>query len=148
MLIKLLPDQLVKIWDMIRYAIVETFMPRNSCTNEHLRYIFSCLLSGRMQIWVGFSKKPNEDGSRKFIGFLITRIATEPATGDRVLSIDHIYAFAPVEDELFKVGMEIIQKFAEKNKCRYLTAMTENSRVSMLSEKLGFSSRSYLFKEV
>ena len=148
MLIKLLPEQLVKIWTMLRFAIVETFMPRNSCTSEHLRYILSCLLSGKMQCWIGFSKTLNEDGSKKFIGFLITRIAIEPMTGDKVLSLDHIYAFAPVSDELFKVGMETIEKYATKNGCKYLTALTENDRIGLLSGRLGFSKRTYMFKEV
>lgn len=148
MLIKLLPEQLVKIWDMLRFAIAETFMPRNSCTNEHLRHILSCLLSGKMQCWVGFSKTPNSDGSKKFIGFLITRIHREPMTGDRVLSLDHIYAFAPVESELFEVGMATIWKYAKKNDCKYLTGLSENDRIGLLGDKLGFSRRTYYFKEV
>lgn len=148
MLIKLLPEQLVKIWDMLRFAIAETFMPRDSCTNEHLRYILSCLLSGKMQCWTGFSKTPNDDGTKKFIGFLITRIHKEALTGDRVLSIDHIYAFAPVENELFEVGMTTILKYAKKNECKYLTGLSENDRIGLLCSKLGFSKRSYYFKEV
>ena len=148
MLIKLLPSQLVKIWDMLRFAIAETFMPRNTCTAEHFLHILTCLLAGKMQCWVAFSKTPNEDGSRKFIGFLITRIAKEFGIGERVLSIDHIYAFSAVDDEIFKTGLPILFKFAAKNQCKALVALTENPRVPLLAGKLGFSRRDYLFQEV
>ena len=145
MLIKLLPQQLVKFWDMIRLAIAETFMPRNSCTNEHLQYILSQLLSGKMQCWIGFKGTAKE---RAFIGFLITRIAVEPAIGERVLCLDHIYAFQGVPEELFLQGFSVLEEYAKKNDCKTITGMTDNDRVLKLASRMKFESRYYLYREV
>lgn len=145
MLIKLLPEQLVKFWDMIRFAIAETFMPRGSCTSEHLRWMLANLLSGRSQCWMGFKL---DDGERKFIGFLITRITVEQAIGERVLSLDHIYAYQGVPTELFASGLTVIEEYARKNNCKSLIGLTENERIIGLSQRAGFSNRFYLYKEV
>lgn len=142
MLIKLLPQQLVKMWDMIRFAIAETFIPRNSCTSAHLQAIFKDLLSGKRDVWLGLKE------DKKFLGFLVTRIAIEPVTGERCLFIDHIYAFQSVPEKILLDGMKIIESYAKKNDCKTIVALTEGERIAKLAEHLKFSKRYYLFKEV
>ena len=142
MLIKLLPQQLVKMWDMIRFAIAETFIPRNSCTSEHLQAIFKDLLSGKRDVWLGLGE------GKKFLGFVITRIATEPVTGERCLFIDHVYAFQGVPEKILLDGTKVIESYARKNNCKTIVALTESDRITKLAEHLKFSHRYYLFKEV
>jgi len=145
MFIKLLPEQLVKFWDMIRFAIAETFMPRNSCTNAHLQAILTSLLSGKMQCWMAFEKA---EGERKFIGFIITRIGEEPAIKERCLYVDSIYAFDKVPESVLFRGQKILESFAVKNNCKSIVALTESESIVKLAERNGFSKRYYLFKEV
>lgn len=142
MLIKLLPVQLVKVWDMIRYAIAETFIPRNSCTNEHLQVILRDLLSGKRDIWMAV------EADKKFIGFVVTRIAVEAITGERCLFIDNVYAFQGVPEKILIDGTETLNKYAKKNNCKTMVALTEDARIARLAEHLKFSQRYYLFREV
>lgn len=142
MLIRLLPQQLVKFWDMIRFAIAETFMPRNSCTNEHLQWILAQLLASKMEIWISFTKE------RKFLGFVITRVGTEPGNGEKVLYIESVYAFQGVPEEILFAGMKVLESHARKNNCKSFVALTESERIVGLAKRLGFSNRYYLFKEV
>lgn len=142
MLIQLLPQQFVKFWDLLRYAIAESFMPRNSCTNEHLRHMLASLLSGRSQCWGAF------DSERKFIGFVITRIVVEAGIGEKVLTFDTLYAFQPLPDEIFISCWRTLEEFAAKNGCKAVVGLTENPRLVSMVGKLGFSSRTYIVKEV
>ena len=142
MLIKLLPEQLVKFWDMLRFAIAETFVPRSTCTNEHLKNILVNLLSGKSQCWL-MKNKDNE-----FVGFLITRIAIEDSIKERVLSLDHIYAYKQMPEELWETGYRTLEDYARNNSCKAFVSMTENARVVQQAEKFGFTKRFYLSKEV
>ena len=145
MLIKLLPEQVVKFWDMLRFAIAETFMPRNSCTNEHLQAILASLLAGKTQCWMGFKMV---EGERKFIGFVVTRIGEDPAIKEKTLFVDSIYAFQTVPEELLFTCQGILEKFAKKNNCKSMAALTEADRIAKLAQRNGYSQRYYLFKEV
>lgn len=145
MIIQLLPEQVVRFWDMLRFAIAETFMPRNSCTNEHLRAILSNLLAGKMQCWMAFEMVEKE---RKFIGFIVTRIAEEPAIKERCLFIDSIYAFQTVPESIMFKAQEILERFAIKNSCKSIVTLTDADRIAKLAQRNGYAQRYYLFKEV
>jgi hypothetical protein len=144
-LIKLLPEQLVKFWDMIRFAIAETFLPRNSCTNEHLRVILANLLSGKQQCWMGFKMV---EGERKFVGFIITKVCTEQFLNERVVSIDHIYAFTGVTDEIWNTSVKVLQEYATKNQCMAIVGLTENERFVEKLRLKGIPARHYVYLEV
>lgn len=145
MIIKLLPEQVVKFWDMLRFAIAETFMPRASCTNEHLRGILANLLSGKSQCWMAFK---SVDGERKFIGFIITRIGEDQAIKEKTLFLDSVYAFQVVPDKVMADAQVVLNKFAFKNNCRHIVSLTESEKVAHLALRNGYAQRYYLFKEV
>ena len=142
MIIKLLPEQLVKVWDSIRFAIAETFVPRERCTNEHLRHILSRLLSGRSQCWAIL------DSNKTFLGFLITRIAIDDVTGERVLNMDHIYAYAPLSNEVWEAGFKILCKFALKNSCKAFVSFTDNPRIEERARYFDSTIRTMIVKEL
>ena len=141
-MVKLLPNQLVKYWDMLRLAIAESFMPRNSCSNAYLRHILASLLSGRSQCWAILGE------DRKFVGFVITRVSVEAGIGERVLNVDTLYAYVGISDEAFTKGWRTLEEFARANKCKAIASMTENPRILQMVGKLGFTQRHYIVKEV
>lgn len=142
MIIQLLPQQLVKLWTSIRFAIAQTFVPRTLCTNEVLRHILARLLSGRMQCWAILGE------DKSFLGFLITRIAVDEFTGERVLQMDHIYGFAPLSDDVWQKGFEILSKFALKNKCTCFVALTDNPKIIQIANYFGSLTRTLVIKEL
>jgi hypothetical protein len=144
-IIKLLPEQVVKFWDMLRFAIAETFIPRNSCTNQHLQAILANLLASKAQCWMVFDRT---DDGRKFIGFMVTRIGEDPAIKERCLFIDSVYAFQKVPEDLLTQSNLTLEKFAKQNNCKSIATMTESARIVKLAEMNGYSKRVYLFKEV
>lgn len=145
MIIKLLPEQVVKFWDMLRFAIAETFMPRGTCTNEHLRFILAGLLSGKQQCWMAFKLVDDE---RKFIGFIVTRLGEDQAIGEKTLFLDSVYAFQSVPDEIMADAQVVLNKFAAKNNCKHIVSLTESEKVMHLAQRNGYKARFYLYKEV
>jgi hypothetical protein len=141
-IIRLLPQQIVKIWTSVRFAIAETYLPRSLCTNEILHYTLSRLLSGRSQCWAIMSAE------REFLGFLITRIMIDEMTGQRVLSLDHIYGYAPLSDEVWQKGFETLSKFALKNKCSCFTCLTDNPKILQIANYFGSITRTLVIKEL
>jgi len=145
MIIQLQDKQITKFWGMLRFAIAETFMPRNSCSNEHLRHILTCLLSGKMQCWIIFEGTPED---RKFIGFLITRIDIANSIGEKTLFLDCVYTWAPAHRDVMEEGYRVVERFAKDNLCGSIVTLTESESVVGLAERGGYSKRYYLFKEV
>ena len=146
MLIRLLPAQLVKIWDMIRFAIAETFIPRSACTASHLQYILKQLLCGKMDCWIAFDGTTKED--RKFTGFVTTRIGIDGPTGEKILWIDSVYAYQSVHFELMARVMGTLEAYAVKQDCKTIIAMTDTDRIATLAEKNGFVKRFQMIKEI
>lgn len=144
-LIKLMPEQLVGYWDMLRIAIMQTFAQRDLCTPKHLQYILASLLSGKSQCWMGFK---DEAGEKKFTCFVITRIIIEPGIGEKVLSIDALYSYNGIPDELFELGKSVLTDFALLSGCSTITAMTDNPKIAEITKKFGFKTRYYLVAEV
>lgn len=146
MIIQLLPEQITKVWDMLRYAIAETFIPRNTCTNEHMRSILSSLLSGKSQAWMVFDKDSVQE--RRFIGFMVTRLGIDSAVGEKTLFIDCIYAYETVPESIMFQAQGVLEKFAIKNNCKSMATITESDRIVTLAERNGYTKRYMLFKEV
>ena len=146
MIIQLLPEQITKVWDMLRYAIAETFIPRNTCTNEHMRSILSSLLSGQSQAWMVFDKDGAQE--RRFIGFMVTRLGIDSVVGEKTLFIDCIYAYETVPESIMFQAHGVLEKFAIKNNCKSMATITESDRIVTLAERNGYTKRYMLFKEV
>ena len=77
MINRLLPDQISKFWDIIKYALEQTLPPFVIKHSDNMNYILSSLLSGKTSCWVSYEK--NEDAS-KINGIILTKIVFDDAT--------------------------------------------------------------------
>lgn len=142
MVIKLLPEQVAKLWHVIRFGIAESFVPRERASNEVLQRYLVTLLSGERQAWAIL----NQD--KGIAGVLVTRISIEGVTGERALSLDHIYAFEVLPKESWEFGWTVLEKFAKKNSCNAVVALTENERILQMATEYKFKTISYIVREV
>ena len=145
MFIKLLPEQIVKVWDMLRFAIAETFIPAKQCTVEHLRFMLARLLAGTAQCWAAYKR---EEGYNKFIGFIITRIIKDESNDKRILFIDCVYAWQTPSEEIIYQSWPVLNEFAKRNNCSIVQSYTEQDRIATLAERLGFTKLYVVSKEV
>ena len=94
---------------------------------------------------MGFKQDGDE---RKFIGFMISRIAKDQMLGDKVLHVDSIYAYQTVPEELMFRGFKVLNDFAKKEGCSAIQTLTESDKIVSLASRFKFTTRSYLIKEV
>lgn len=148
MIIKLLPEQISKSWDLIRYGITSVPSPISDITPEGLRNILSHLLTGTVQCWAMFEVDTINEGE-KITGFVLTTIVDEPISGGKFLNIYDLFFVATPVIKDFEDGIKSIEEFAKANKCNKITAYSTVAGVISVADKLGFRSNCrFLIKEL
>ena len=142
MLIKLMPEQVSKVWDFIRYGILATASPITNTTPEGIRNILKNLLLGKLQCWAVVEDK-------KMKGFALTNIADDYISGERFLNIYDLYAFESFSSDTWSSGIAAIEEFAKANMCNKITAYSNVAQIISITEKLGFKKDTVLLiKEI
>ncbi len=134
MLTKLLPDQISKFWDILKYAIQESLPPT---VNEHpdkLNRILTSALSSSIDIWVSYNKLNNVI---KFEAVVLTKITYDDTSCTKGLLIYCLYGYDSVDKQSWSEGLKTIVKFAYKEKCSRILAYTNSKYIIQLVNKLG-----------
>lgn len=148
MIIKLLPEQISKSWDIIRYGILAIPSPISDNTPEGVRNILKHLLMGTVQCWALF-EEDTLNGGERITGFALTTIADDLISGAKFLNIYDLFFLSTPKQEDFENGLEAIQEFAKANKCNKITAYTKVSGILKVTEKLGFNTENrFIIKEL
>jgi len=138
MIIKLLPEQISKSWDLIRYGIMSVPSPIADMSAEGTRNILKHLLMGTVQCWAMFEKDELTE-EEKITGFILTTIADDLISGSKFLNIYDLFLTSTPKQEEFENGLKALQEFAKVNKCNKITAYTKVSGIIKIVEKLGFN---------
>lgn len=138
MIIKLLPKQISKQWDIIRYGIMSVPSPIADISPEGVRNILKHLLMGTVQCWALF-EEDTINGGEKITGFALTTIADDLISGAKFLNIYDLFFLSVPSAGNFEAGLEALQEFARANKCNKITAYTKVAGIIKVTEKLGFN---------
>ena len=142
MIIKLMPEQVSKLWDYIRFGVLSSASPIAEMSPEGRRNVLKNLLMGIVQCWAIIE----ED---KMKGFALTTIADDYVSGARFLNIYDLYAFEQFSQETWVTGIRALEEFAKANMCNKITAYSDVPAVIQVAEKLGFRKDTmFLLKEV
>ena len=141
MLIKLLPSQIAKMWDVVRYGLVRTWPIGTEESSERVQDVLRNLLTETVQCWIA-------KGDEEFLGFLLTKINICDVTGSKSLNVMSVFGFRVVPDEQWVAGMKQLVEFAKANNCKYITAMSDNAKILRLLERFKFTSTQFLSLEV
>jgi hypothetical protein len=137
-----MPEQLVKIWDYIRFGVLSTASPITNTSPEGIRNILKNLLLGTIQCWA-----ISEDSKMK--GFVLTTISGDYVSGEKFLNIYDFYTFEQFAPETWENGIKALEEFAKANMCNKMTAYSDIPAIISISEKLGFRKDTvFLLKEV
>ena len=140
MLIKLLPDQVNRHWEPIRYALLVSLPPTARVDREN--NILKALLSGEMDAWVATR-------DARPVGVLVTTLTMDGASETKNLLV---YALASLDetilpDDVWLEGIEQLRKYAESKGCHRIIGYTESSRIAQMIQKVGGQAR-YTFVSV
>lgn len=134
MLVKLLPDQVSKFWDVIKYAVEQSLPPIVGEAPNKMQNILSGCLSGKVDVWASYEK---EGEKRKFEGIALTKVLHDDASMTNNLLIYCIYGYNGISSSSWRQGLISLLKYAYRIKCNQIVAYTEVPELIDLVKKLG-----------
>lgn len=143
MIVKLIPEQIVSLWDSIRYGIINAIAPLVEPTPSNIRDILCKLLRHDMQCWCVFDKDKN------IYAYITTSISIDMHTKSRALIIYSLFAHKKASSEMWSNGIKALEEFAKKNKCTRITAYTNNADILSIATKYEFNTDyTYIVKDL
>ena len=140
MLIKILPNQVVKFWEVIKFVAKKVDEVDDENLQPYLNELLHALLNEKAQCFIRLNDK------REIITLSITRILNNKITGEKYFQVHCIYGFKPATNEVWKRDWEILKEFAEKEKCSYMGFMSRNKRIWEIAELIGMEEAYRVFK--
>jgi len=133
MISRLTLEQVVDLWDVIKYAIDVSLPPTASRERFRINKILDSILCGKMDCWAVYER----DEENKVISghaVILTVITVDECSGARALLV---YALARLSErapeELWYEGLSALRKYAVANSCQSLIAQTN---VEFVRDKL------------
>ncbi len=136
MLTRLLPDQISRLWDIIKYAVEQSLPP---IVNEHpdkMNRILASALNGTITVWASYNKSENENN---FEGIVLTRFLYDDASGSKSLLIYCLYGYNSVDESSWIHGLQTIAKYAKAKGCSRIVAYTQEPYIVKVVDYLGGS---------
>lgn len=142
-IVKLLPDQVSKLWDSVRYAIMSSIAPIIDPTPENMQTILCQLLKGDMQCWCVYSE------GKEIYGYWTTSISVDINTQYRTMILYSLFAYKQWSKEIWDQAYDALDKFAVANDCKRIAAYSSNPTAISVAGRYGFSKDyTYLVKDV
>jgi hypothetical protein len=134
-MLKLLPEQISRHWDMIKYAIERTTRGGVEPTDEYLTLMAEKLVSGQVQCW---ATQQQENGNISLMSLTFTSIITDSLTNIRNLIIIGVFAFSSLSDvKLWEFGLTTLRRFAKGNDCKNIVFYTDVPRLVEIAKEFG-----------
>lgn len=134
MLIRLLPEQVSKFWNIIKYAIEQSLPPIAYEHPDKLNRILSAALSGKVEVWASYKKDQEENILE---GIVITKILYDDASNTKNLLIYCLYGYEKVDSNSWLIGLTAIAKYAKSRKCNQIIAYSDLPYIINVAKYLG-----------
>lgn len=146
MLLRLLPEQVARYWDIIKPGIEKALPPVAGESADKMNNILGAILGGGMVCWLIYRKL--EEGI-EVTGFMVTTIAVDSCTITNSLLIYVIFAAKgrSIGGDGWAEGYEALSKYGKSVGCSRITGYTDVDYVCKIAEKLGGESK-YRFVSV
>ena len=135
MIIKVLPNKIPKIWDLIKLAVTKSNGLVDNA-EETLNDLLHSLLSSKSQCFI----RHNEH-QEKINAVVITKIMANNQTGEKYLLLQTYYAFEAGSDSDWAENMQTAIDFAKKEECSYILCITRNEKIINLAAKYGLKEK-------
>ena len=134
-LVQITPHDLLKVWDLFRYGLLQSVPGLNNNTAESMQAILVSLLNQKAQGWVLVEE---ED----ITTILVTYIEHDKITGNKYLLCYAMFNFKPVGREGWNLLSAGIDKFARGNSCGKVVFYTNVPDLKEGAEMFGFKATS------
>jgi hypothetical protein len=134
MLTKLIPEQISKLWPIIKYAIEQSVPPMAGDHPEKMNRILSSALCGKIDIWASYAKKDNVN---KFEGIVVTEVLYDDASGIKNLLIYSVFGYEKTSKSTWITGLATLAKYGKSLKCNNIVAYSSEKDIIDLVKRLG-----------
>ena len=134
MLTKLLPDQIAKFWDIIKYAIEDSIPPTATWTPNMTNKILTSLLCGKSHCWISYIM---EGEQRKLEAVVVTQILYDDISDTRNLLIYCLCSYETNMGSSWLNGLKALVKFATFQGCKNIVAYTDVPSIIKIVKRLG-----------
>ena len=134
MLTRLLPDQISKFWDVIKYAIEQSLPPIVGEHPDKMNRILSAALSGRVDVWASYEKLEN---SIRFEGIAVTKMIYDDASDTKNLLVYCMYGYDKIDDNSWVRDLEAVARYAASKNCAQIIGYTDVPYIVELAKELG-----------
>ena len=138
-IVRILPVQVPQLWEVLKFACVQTDEVDQSNIPRYLNELLHALLSNKAQCFI----RLGED--RTLLMLVLTRIMFDKFTGEKDLFVQCLYSFKAVEDEIWKRGIQLIEEFARKEGCRTVSFNSRRPRIWEVAKLIGFTEKHRVF---
>lgn len=134
MLVRLIPEQISQLWDMIRHALensppLTTEIHYESWINE----ILTSAMSGQIEVWASYRK---DDGAR-FEGIVLTSFEIDRFIKKRSLLIYYVFTYRDTTRKTWAEGLRTLAKYAKSRKCSRIVAYSNVPEMIEMAKVLG-----------
>lgn len=134
MLNKLLPDQVAKFWDIIKYGIEQSLPPIVTNHPDKMNRILASCLMGQAEVWASYIRN---NGNVKFNGIVITRLLVDDVSMTNNLLIYCIYGYESIDSQTWLQGLKALADYAKAKKCSQVVAYSYFPQIASLAKRLG-----------
>jgi hypothetical protein len=131
-LTKLLPEQVAKFWDVIKYSVEMSLPPIVSEHPDKMNRILSDALCGGMEVWVSHVR---EEGVNRFEGVVLTKVIYDNASDTKNLLMYCLYGYDKVSS--WQDGYKTLAKYAVARGCAQMVAYTKVPHMVKMARALG-----------
>jgi hypothetical protein len=133
MIVRLLPEQVSNLWDMVKSGVVDFGVRQFPGNWELANNVFQRCLAGVVQIWIC---SDGVEGAPLLKGFYLTSIERDNLDGGRTLNLLLVYIFKPPSEELLQEAVSTIERYAASNSCKSISIVLPTGHREQLVERL------------
>ena len=134
MLVRLLPDDIEKGWNVISKALEESVPDHVKVDDIGLSNILYALLEDKLQCWLISDSDFKENGMH---GILTTLSVVDPPSGTRNLLIYSLLAYRRITKELLMDGYATLREYARGKGCFKIIAYTDVQSIENMVLAMG-----------
>lgn len=125
MLVPLSNKEISERWDVFKEMLRVCVPTTQAMVQDRMQQALFMALTGRIQCWFGY-----ESGD-DFYGAAITRIMSDPLTGEKTLLVYALQVFHQVRRETREADWKAFRQVARNMGCSYITAFTGSRNVAL-----------------
>jgi hypothetical protein len=134
MLVKLIPEQISRHWDIIKYGIEESLPPVVGSHPDRMNRILSSALCGTLDVWVSYLRMSE---TVRLEAVVVTKILYDDSSNTKNLLIYCLYGYEAIDNNSWTDGFKTLLKYAKAIGCSRIVAYTEYGYIVKLFKELG-----------